>query len=43
MVSTKCCGDIPNPIEWLVLSDKEYDAYSGEINVKVSTGTCAAS
>lgn len=25
-------GDIPNPIEWLVISDKEYDGYAGMID-----------
>jgi hypothetical protein len=25
-------GEIPNPIEWLAISDAEYDAYSGMID-----------
>lgn len=39
MPSIKCnCGellrygDIPNPIEWLFISDKDYDSYSGQID-----------
>lgn len=27
-------GDIPNHIEWLAISDKEYDAYSGEVDAE---------
>lgn len=27
-------GEIPNSIEWLAISDNEYDAFSGEINAE---------
>jgi len=42
MPSLKCkCGkrlnfgEIPNPIEWLAISDSDYDAYSGKIDSEV--------
>ena len=27
-------GEIPNPIEWLAISDKEYDAFACDINAE---------
>lgn len=28
-------GEIPNPIEWLVISDKEYESFQGMIDSEV--------
>jgi hypothetical protein len=28
-------GDIPNPIEWLFISDVEYDKFSGSVDAEV--------
>lgn len=28
-------GDIPNPIEWLLISDVEFDRYSGAVDAEL--------
>lgn len=30
-----CYGEIPCPIEWLMISDQDYDAYTGMVDAEV--------